>query len=501
MFNAGKVLTDAQEEQLVQAEELEINAITVQKTGSDIDSAIKYLEQAHQIRNTILGPDDPKTCRTLIDLGFLYMKKQDFSQAGKILLECYNKSCEIYGMSSKEALKVLDDLGTLYELVGQLEDSLEVKTQALEFVKSAPNMSDEVYGRIHLSYGKTLLQVGRLDEAITYLNEAYRALNQVFSHENQLSLSVYNNLAQAYLRKGAIKNAMTFAMKAKQVCEYLFESQNASETVAVLNTLGQCFDAQGDHKQALENKQLALELTKQIFGERHASVATTLNNIAYSYQKIGNLEEALKFYNRALEIFEEVYGKTHHDYITVLNSIAIFSLAKKDYTNAEKLFSRSVELSQKLNRGYERLKAESLQKLGQTHLLAKNYNDAISCLERALNTYQEAERPVPTELAEIHHLLGLAYSKAGRHQEALNSHKKALEIRTAAFGDSHPQVGTTLYFMGAENLKLEQFGKAEELSKKALDIYLKNYGDGHKTVPKIKQLYNLSSKLASINKK
>jgi len=58
----------------------------------------------------------------------------------------------------------------------------------------------------------------------------------------------------------------------------------------------------GRHKEALTYKKEAFELRKEIFGENHPDVATSLDSLGVTLKKLGRHEEALSYEKKALEL-------------------------------------------------------------------------------------------------------------------------------------------------------------------------------------------------------
>jgi len=55
----------------------------------------------------------------------------------------------------------------------------------------------------------------------------------------------------------------------------------------------------------------ALDIQKNVLGEKHPSYATTLNNLGLIYNAQGKYKETEEFFNNALDIEKNVLGKKH----------------------------------------------------------------------------------------------------------------------------------------------------------------------------------------------
>ena len=65
----------------------------------------------------------------------------------------------------------------------------------------------------------------------------------------------------------------------------------------------------------------ALKMSKQLLGENHPNVVTSLNNLAHSYQSQGRYEAAEPLYIEALEIAETILGENHPNTNTIRENL------------------------------------------------------------------------------------------------------------------------------------------------------------------------------------
>ena len=65
----------------------------------------------------------------------------------------------------------------------------------------------------------------------------------------------------------------------------------------------------GEYNQAKELFEKALMITKKIFGENHANVATCCNNLALVYTRLGEYNQANELHEKALMITKKTLVK------------------------------------------------------------------------------------------------------------------------------------------------------------------------------------------------
>src|SRR6202012_1126388 len=88
----------------------------------------------------------------------------------------------------------------------------------------------------------------------------------------------------------------------------------------------------------------ALEIRKDVLGERHPDYATNLSSLAGLLWARGDLDGAEPLLRRALEIRWDVLGATHPKSVASMNSLEQLLRAKQDWAGIERLQSGPPQL-------------------------------------------------------------------------------------------------------------------------------------------------------------
>jgi tetratricopeptide (TPR) repeat protein len=67
----------------------------------------------------------------------------------------------------------------------------------------------------------------------------------------------------------------------------------------------------GDSKKAVDYFEKALEIDREVYGEKHPDVATRLSNLGSAWYSLGDSKKAIEYTQQAYTIFQEILGDQH----------------------------------------------------------------------------------------------------------------------------------------------------------------------------------------------
>ncbi|MDB9313906.1 tetratricopeptide repeat protein, partial [Spirulina sp. CS-785/01] len=111
-----------------------------------------------------------------------------------------------------------------------------------------------------------------------------------------------------------------------------------------LNNLALLYESQGRYAEAEPLYRQALEMVKRLLGQEHPDVAQSLNNLAALYQSQGRYAEAEPLYRQALEMYKRLLGQEHPQVATSLNNLAALYQSQGRYAEAEPLYRQALEM-------------------------------------------------------------------------------------------------------------------------------------------------------------
>ena len=168
----------------------------------------------------------------------------------------------------------------------------------------------------------------------------------------------------------------------------------ASETAALLLLrTGYYYDSQGRYGEAEPLYLEALAMRKQLLGEAHPDVATSLNNLAGLYASQGRYSDAEPLYLEALAMRKQLLGEAHPDIATNLNNLAGLYASQGRYSEAEPLYVQALELRRQVLGHDHPDVASTLFNLGALRFEQQRLEEAKALLLQALPIYQQKLGP------------------------------------------------------------------------------------------------------------
>jgi tetratricopeptide (TPR) repeat protein len=246
--------------------------------------------------------------------------------------------------------------------------------------------------------------------------------------------------------------------------------------------LGFFYRAQGFYNEAIPYFEQCLSLSKQRFGSKHPTVATSLNNLAELYKSQGKYAEAEPLYRRSLAVLEKQLGENHPLVATSLNNLAGLYKSQGKYEEAEPLYRRSLAIDEKIYEENHPTVATSLNNLAGLYESQGKYAEAEPLYRRSLAILEKQLRENhPTVASSLNNLAGL-YESQGKYAEAEPLYRRSLAIWEKQLGENHPLVATSLNNLALLYFAQGKYAEAEPLFLQSLAIWEKQLGENHPDV-------------------
>ena len=343
----------------------------------------------------------------------------------------------------------------------------ERKSEALNAYREADKTAQEIdypaekYIELLLKYGIFLCKYAYYEEAVE-VNLRFIRLSEETNGQNETTADAYNNIGVVYRDLGDYDKALEYYFKALEITKEVLGEKHP-DTASSYNNIGAVYHKLGDYDKALEFYNKALEIRKDVLEENHPDTASSYNNIGVVYSNLGDYKKALEYYIKALEIFKEVLGEKHRDTAGSYDNIGIVYHKLGDYDKALEFYNKALEIFKEV--------------LGENHPdTAISYNntglfdDELGDYDKALEYYNKSLEVKKSVLGENHpdtaisyNNIGVVYDDLGDYDKALEYYFKAWEIFKERLGESHPYTQQALRGIAIAKQKSEESqGKREE---------------------------------------
>lgn len=386
--------------------------------------------------------------------------------------------CDIADADTTNIDWLIDTGNFLYEYAADHQAALDYFRKALASAEAQHDSRSEEVAKVMNNLGVVYNELGEFSKALDYLHRALEIRVAVHGEENNLPATTYQNLGNTYLDSGDPNKALEYFQKALDINQKVLDSDDPALAVSY-NDLGNAFYSLGDYGKALEYLEKALEIQTKIYSGGHLHTAATLNNIGMLLSDKGDYQAALDNYFKALAIQEKIVGPGHPDIAISYNNIGSVYYYTGDFTKALEYFRKALDIRIAAFGEKHPSVGESYSNTGVTLTQLGNYDAARENLEKSLEIYKDVYGNDNEAISVTYINLADLSSNLGDFQKALEYQQKALEINLRLFGPDHPQVALSYNNIGTAYGDLGEPQKALEYLQKALEIRIKLLGNNH----------------------
>ncbi|MFJ4339587.1 FxSxx-COOH system tetratricopeptide repeat protein, partial [Streptomyces sp. NPDC088915] len=173
-----------------------------------------------------------------------------------------------------------------------------------------------------------------LDRAATYrqhhgaptlvlpaLRRALAACERVLGEDHPDTLSLRNNLANAYESVGDLKRAVPLHETTLATRERVLGHDHL-HTLSSRNSLAHAYGSAGDLKRAISLHETTLATRERVLGHDHPHTLNSRHNLANAYTSAGDLKRAVPLHETTLATRERVLGHDHPDTLVSRGGLA-----------------------------------------------------------------------------------------------------------------------------------------------------------------------------------
>ena len=441
-----------------------------------------------QCKNDTLDKDLLVFAENIMYYGSVLTNLTTFNEA----LECFRFSNVIFqGKYGADHLTLSENLhrtGYVLEKMSdtpsdqyQLDEALELLTEALRIRKMHLVGSHPDLEETHLCLGKVHHKLGNIGEALSYLIEAVKARDDRLGrkHQRMDDADALLQVGQLHQQAGQFRQALdsyedVLGIKRKilgrdhpSIGELLFyigsllrevgdldsaqskfeESLAIAEKIApdsepaaeVLFGLGVLHTEQKQYPLALDAYLGSLNIHKSI-GSPESTKAEILNNIGITYVGMKDFHRAQVYHAEALDSLRHELGDNHSDVAFCWHSLGVVHQELSDQAATDPATS-DLERAEALKCFQEAVGIErnelNLLSLGTCLVQLNDNENAFVCLDEALRMKKfDYDNDADDDLAEIQRHIGIIWMRRNKFDESLKCYEEALKIKMNCGGDS-----------------------------------------------------------------
>lgn len=428
---------------------------------------------------------DTTNIEWLIDTGnFLYEYAADHQAALGYFHKALASAEAQHGPRSKEVAKVMNNLGVVYNELGEFSKALDYLQRALDIRLAVLGEENNLTATTYQNLGNTYLSSGDANKVLEYFQKALDINLKVLDPDAPGIAIGYNNIGNAWCILGDYAKGLEYLEKALEIQKKNYGDGHL-HVAATVNNIGYLQTILGNYQEALEDYQKALSIQEKIVGPDHPDIAISNNNIGSTYFHTGDFAKALDYFRKALDIREKSFGERHPSVGESYNNVGLMLTYLGDFESARKYLEKGLEIKEAVYDGDNEAIAISYINLAELYSDLGDFQKALEYQQKALEINLRLFGPDHPQVALSYNNIGTAYGDLGEPQKALEYLQKALEIRIKFLGNNHPYVASGYNNIGTIYNDLGDYDKALEYYRKAIDSYSHNEEN-----PECAQTYN-----------
>ncbi len=368
--------------------------------------------------------------------------------------------------------QLVGDLGELARPRGETVTARELLDVAAQRVGTGLGGDWSRQSRLRRAIARAYSNLSLYAQARRQLEAAATDLKTVEAPELVAELeiaraSVARDLGLLEARQGHFDLAETLLLQAEKQLLAVGDSAR-SEVVVTFEHFGELELLRGEPDAADARYGAALELGRELYGERSLAVAAARAGLAKVRGLRNQPAEMARLLEQVLAVRSELLGDQHPLVLETLNDLAVSSRTALDYAAAQEIFEDLLS-RQKQVLGTEHVElavtlynlATALDRLERTPEAEERLSEAWRLAERSA-----AETPLA---AKILNLQGQLRERSHDTEGAAALYGETLALRRRLFGNEHPETISALLRLGLLWAKAGD-RRAEPLLREALDV-------------------------------
>ncbi len=298
------------------------------------DQAIAACESSSELKKEQLGPDDPQTLLSLLNLAAAYNYDGRTSEAIELLKKALERQRKVLGADHPDTLLSMNALASFFVDARRIEEAVALQelTLRLRSEKLGPSHIQTLTSMNNL--GNTYISAGRLKDAEAMLESAVARMKAHLGGDHPRTMDAVNNLSYVYWSTGRQREALQLMEQVVELNTAKLGAQHP-KTLAAVNNLAMAYGGTGRLEQAIPLHERTLATRVAVLGPDHPHTLFSMHNLADAYRSADRLDEGRSLFEKSIELKRTKLGPHHPDILQSIAGLTEVLLQAKQFEEAE----------------------------------------------------------------------------------------------------------------------------------------------------------------------
>ena len=348
-----------------------------------------------------LDADPAAQADLYLTLGGIYQKLGRFDRADSLMQLALDRRRKLFGPMHRDVAEALVSLGLLRVDQAKFDDAERLIRQGLGVATRTLPPNDPGVIKATAALGRVLQERGAYAQAIPLLEQVVQMNEAAHAPGTEIGASL-SALADAHYYAGHYPVSDSLNTRVLAIYRQLYGDRHPSVAQILMNLGASNFD-RGNYTQAEQLERQALAINTAFYGPDHFKTAENITMLARALVFENRFDEATSLLNQALVIRERVYGPVNPNVASTLNELGNIAYQRDHYDDAERYFRRMLDIYRAVYGERHYLIGVATSNLASTYLGRKDYPRAEQAFRDAVRVLSETQGPehLNTAIARI----------------------------------------------------------------------------------------------------
>ena len=384
------------------------------------------LQQAIQIRQHLLGPENPDTLKSVSKLAIVLDHEGHYAEAEKLDRETLDIRRHVLGPENPDTLNSMANLAEVLADEAHFAEAEKLQRETLDIRRRVlrPDNPDILNSMDGLA--RILLYEGHYAEAEKMYRETLDIRRRDLGPDDPDTLSSENDLSNVLSKEGQNVEAEKLDRETLGIRRRVLGPEHP-DTLASMNNLSTVLVVEGHYLEAEKLNRETLEVQRRVQGPDHPDTLVVMINLAAVLESEGHHAEAEKLLRETLEAHRRVLGPEHPTTLSSMNGLAGVLESEHDYAEAEKLYRETLDARRRVIGAEHSDTLDTMSSLARVLDDEQHHAEAEKLYRETLEARRRVLGPESADTADTAYNLACVVAQQGRHEEALSLLSEAVD--------------------------------------------------------------------------